>query len=87
MPNILVSPPPSNAFWLRENYPVDSEVGVCYVQMEMDPQRRTFKAPSPVDTNRKYQELMVNSCADMMRQLLIGGLGSQCRLCRLRYHA
>ena len=55
---IRFSPPPARAFWQQDSYPIPITDGVCNVQVELEPQSRTFKTPSPVNPMKKYPEVM-----------------------------
>ena len=54
-----------------------SAAGVCHVQKDLEPQRRTFLTPTPVNPHKKYQELMVRILNELEGQSVIVCVGSQ----------
>lgn len=58
------SPPPKNPFWKNARYsiPITTE-GIVTVGLEREPRGRTFMHTSPIDTRKKYEEVMVRQLA------------------------
>ena len=54
--------------------------------MELDSQPRTFKAPSPVNPMKKYQEVMVSPPRGAHAHFLTGSIDSESRVGRLWDH-
>lgn len=56
------SPPPVKAFWSAEKYPVAIEgKGTLFVRLELEPPRRFYSLPSPVNPQNKYPEAVVRN--------------------------
>lgn len=55
-----ISPPPKVAFWEYGTYsiPIAAE-GNATARLSLERQKRTFKHPSPVQAQKKYEEVMV----------------------------
>ena len=54
------SPPPQKQFWKNECYSIHiAAEGMVTVRLYLEPRKRNFTHPSPVDARKNYEEVMV----------------------------